>query len=596
MHESDVAERLREVPKRAPARRVVHLGEKPQRARRLSHRLEMRERLILLPDHEERADEPETEYVERALLALQAVVRLVHAVAAHERAFREFLLHAAHRGAQARVVGGQEAEERNEQRARVYRLRIVGLNETLLRVRPAALQHVFAYRVALLPPVLHVAREPVLLRESDGAVERDPAHHLGVDEVPLRPAHLPYPPVRPPPRPRREVRHALQQNPAVVRQVAGVAVEHREAQRDLAEHVQLAVVRRVVADADGPRPLVALQVRQLRLGQHAVLRDAEEDLHMLERAEAVLDDPLDVRLALVRVADPVEDAERPRAVPQPGEAIVPVADAAQRLRQRRGRRGHDRARRLVDQQADGEVGADEIVAQVAVVGEFGDGGVVAPDDALHLPPAVHRAQGGQTLDAIDDCEFDMLALGDRELRDGALPAVGRGLDDERLSGDEGDGRALRIRRERAVADERQRRRAAGVVEPRLELEAHRDAAANAPDDADDLVRRDGIARRRMRHKVGDDDLAAVRRVGRLQDGGVVDVALRRGGVALRREGAVAAFGVVQDGGEHARRVETREARPINGAAVADERARVHIADDAVVVDGRVGHGDGLAAR
>ena len=51
----------------------------------------------------------------------------------------------------------------------------------------------------------------------------------------------------------------------------------------------------------------------------------------------------------------------------------------------------------------------------------------------------------------------------------------------------------------------------------------------------------------------------------------------------------AALAIVEERGEDARRVEARQAEPVDGAVGADERDRAQVADDAVVLDARIAH-------
>ena len=53
----------------------------------------------------------------------------------------------------------------------------------------------------------------------------------------------------------------------------------------------------------------------------------------------------------------------------------------------------------------------------------------------------------------------------------------------------------------------------------------------------------------------------------------------------------AAFFVVEDRAEDAGGIEVGRAVPVDGAVATDERGRAHVADDAIVGDGQVGHKD-----
>ena len=85
-----------------------------------------------LADDRERGDEPERADQERALLARQAVVGLVGAVAQHEAVLGQVVGDREHGGVQALVVPGQEPEDRREQRRGVERVGLVVLAQDAL--------------------------------------------------------------------------------------------------------------------------------------------------------------------------------------------------------------------------------------------------------------------------------------------------------------------------------------------------------------------------------------------------------------------------------------------------------------------------------
>src|SRR5205085_3089047 len=124
----------------------------------------------------------------------QAVQRgrlVVGGVALDEAVADEVALDRGDRSDHARVVAGQEPDEREGEHARVQALRAVELRERVqlgVEAAPADL------RVDLgpsLPPPVDGAVAPEALARLHAPVERDPRHHLRVREVTARPAYLP---------------------------------------------------------------------------------------------------------------------------------------------------------------------------------------------------------------------------------------------------------------------------------------------------------------------------------------------------------------------------------------------------------------------
>ena len=150
------------------------------------------------------------------------------------------------------VVRRQEADQGHHQQAGVELLRAVRLDEGPdLGVEPLAAD-LLVDLVADRPPAIDRAVEPVLLDRLDRPVERHPGHHLGVGEVPPRPADLPDPLVGLTPdrleQPEQRPLHA----PAVV-QEPGLPAQVEHAQ-DLAVDVELVLVPGAVADPDRREP------------------------------------------------------------------------------------------------------------------------------------------------------------------------------------------------------------------------------------------------------------------------------------------------------------------------------------------------------
>ena len=204
-------------------------------------------------------------------------------------------------------------------------------------------------------------------------------------------AHLPYPTVGRLPVFNRALHRALQDRPHDLRQVVarlGVQV-HRVEHR--APHVVLLLVVRAVADPDRLRSLVSAEVIESLLSQLVLAADAVHDLEVFLAGRDVRDEIEEV----VRLAGKAERVKAPQhegAVADPRVAVVPVALAADGLRQRRGRRRKKRAGRAVREALERQRAALE----VALPRVFGE---VAPVDPL--APEVRGA-----LDALErflDC-------------------------------------------------------------------------------------------------------------------------------------------------------------------------------------------------
>ena len=145
------------------------------------------------------------------------------------------------------------------------------------------------------------------------------------------------------------------------------AARRREVQRvdDLAVDVELELVRRVVSDANGLRSLVALEPGELELDQPPLARDAVEDLEVLRRSGDRAEQPLPPLARLVEVAGCQEGEQGQSRVAQPAVAVVPVANAPDRFRQRRRGRRDDAARRRVRQRLQRDERAPDRIATSA---------------------------------------------------------------------------------------------------------------------------------------------------------------------------------------------------------------------------------------
>src|ERR671931_264589 len=157
VHEGHVREGLREVAELAPQLRGVLLREQAEVGAKREQPLEELPRLVEPALEREVVDEPEGARQEDALAGRQAVDRhglVVGAVALHEAVADELPLDRRHRADHARVVGRQEADERDHEQARVEALRAVEADEGVeLGVESLAEHLVVDLRPHPAPPV-----------------------------------------------------------------------------------------------------------------------------------------------------------------------------------------------------------------------------------------------------------------------------------------------------------------------------------------------------------------------------------------------------------------------------------------------------------
>ncbi len=128
---------------------------------------------------------------------------------------------------------------------------------------------------------------------------------------------------------------------------------------DFAENVELELIRRRIADANGFRVLVAGKPGNDAFDEPALTRKAIDDLHLLGAARHRAAQPGAPLPRLVPVAGVHQRQEREGCVAQPAIAVVPVAKPPDLLRQRRGGGGGDAARRMIGEPLQGDERAQD---------------------------------------------------------------------------------------------------------------------------------------------------------------------------------------------------------------------------------------------
>ncbi len=117
----------------------------------------------------------------------------------------------------------------------------------------------------------------------------------------------------------------------------------------LAVDVELQLFVGGIADAHRAAALVSRQPRQLVFGQPTLAGDAVHDLHFRRMPRDGAQQPLAPGARLGPIARAEQSVQRQRRVADPAEPVIPVADPAERFRQRGRRRRYDPAGRLVGQ-------------------------------------------------------------------------------------------------------------------------------------------------------------------------------------------------------------------------------------------------------
>ncbi len=243
-----------------------------------------------------------------------------------------------------------------------------------------------------LAPVVTRARH-ALRGRAPGAVEGDPRHHLGVHEVPPRPAHLPDALVGLVPVLLQEAEQRPLQRPGVPVEADPGGPAEAERVDHLAVDVKLALADRRVADPDRRRVLVAGQPLRFPFGQPALAGHPVHDLDVLRVPGDRPLQPGPPRRRLLGVPGAQQRFEGDGGVAEPAVPVVPVAHPADVLGQRGGGRRHDPAGGGVGERLEGDQGPDHGVPVRPLVGAAGRPVAPEPGGQAQLGGGVGRLPG-----------------------------------------------------------------------------------------------------------------------------------------------------------------------------------------------------------
>jgi len=250
---------------------------------------------------------------------------------------------ALHGGADARVVGWEEADQRQQEVGGVWSSAAEGLGERAAGRRvDSGLLDLAADGARQRRPAVQVGGQAQAAGQADGSVDRDPGHDLGGDEVASAAADLPDAVVGLGPAAGNHVDGAGQQPPEGGGDGAAVAVIQPGGVEQVAVDVELELVGGV-ADPDRAGAAVAVQGVQLDLREQPFATHAVHELEVLGPAGGGAFQPAHEGMGLVGVAQGEQGVEVHGGIPQPAVAVVPVAHPAQLLGQGGGGGGHDGA-------------------------------------------------------------------------------------------------------------------------------------------------------------------------------------------------------------------------------------------------------------
>src|SRR5581483_1984890 len=235
-------------------------------------------------------------------------------------------------------------------------------------------------------------RKPKAAFELNEPIERDPAHELRIGVMARRSAHLPNARIGACPQLAYRTREAQQQIALVSVERAAAFHETESGEHDLPVNVELKLIVRGVSDPHRFESAVALQMRQLALGQRRLAVDVVEHL------QARLSEPGGVQQPTqegARFGDETqidEGLQYQRGVAQPAVAIVPIARTAGTFRQRSGGGGDDSAGQAVGQQLEGDRATQHRFSMIASVAALVTPALPPPHRVV--PPLVHGSSEG----------------------------------------------------------------------------------------------------------------------------------------------------------------------------------------------------------
>src|SRR5215831_6587332 len=188
--QTDVTIGLREITQHATGERINLLAQQPHIITARQQPVEQLLRFRVTPLQNVIINEPETAREKRSFARRQAIARMLGFVAHDEFAIdQQPVLDRSKRSLDARVLRGKKTNDRDQQQAGIKSFRAVGLDKAAeLAVEPALAHFGMDFVGDVVPPRRWFAELCSILGR---AIEGNPGHHLGVDEVLRSAAYLP---------------------------------------------------------------------------------------------------------------------------------------------------------------------------------------------------------------------------------------------------------------------------------------------------------------------------------------------------------------------------------------------------------------------
>src|SRR4029077_1733171 len=191
---------LGKIAKHAPARRIELFRQQPHVVAAGEQPLKQPLSVFIAALQNVIIHQPKAAGEESPLAGRQAVAGIVGFVPQNEFIIDEQpLLDRSQRSLNPRVVRRKEADKRNQEQTRVEPVDAVGLHEAIEIAIESTLADFGMNFVRDRPPLLPGLVEGFYANFIRCAIEGDPGHHLGMDEVLASAAHLPNPFIRLPP-------------------------------------------------------------------------------------------------------------------------------------------------------------------------------------------------------------------------------------------------------------------------------------------------------------------------------------------------------------------------------------------------------------
>ena len=329
------------VAERSLQERVVLLRQQSFRAGEVDHRFKQALGIVGAAGLPERIDQPAGADEEAPFAARQAVVGKIPK---HRRPHPQLPLDRRDRRQKLRVGALDEPRQADQEHRRIEIVALIGGRVGAGLLVPGVGQDVGGDLVTEgLPGGSAAVEKP--LRDPDAPVDRQPAHHLGVNVVPTGFADLPDAVVGLVPAGLDRIDHRLDQPPVL-------AGDRRLGQEQLPdqlgnrpEHVELNLPASGVAHPHRTRAGIAGQFGDLGFGPDLVAGHGIERHQPLWSGRPVdhAQHPIEEVHRLPEGAEFDKRRGRHRRIPQPAVAVVPVADAADVFREAGGGRRRDPA-------------------------------------------------------------------------------------------------------------------------------------------------------------------------------------------------------------------------------------------------------------